>query len=85
MEDIMFYNFNTEEVEDILNKVEPEVTNGMTENEKKAYHLGVTNALSFMNQMLESGEYENTIQFYKKGKLEEFTFDELLEIINKTK
>ena len=80
--DIMFWNFNTEEVEEILRGVEPEVTDGMTETEKKAYQLGVKNALSMMNQMLEDvDKTEPHIQFYKKGKLEEFTFDEVLELL----
>lgn len=80
--DIMFWNFNTEEVEKLLSEVEPEVTDGMTENEKKAYQLGVKNALSMMNQMLENvDKTEPHIQFYKKGELEEFTFDEVLELL----
>ena len=79
MEDIMFWNFNTEEVEKLLNEVDSKVTDGMTENEKTAYRLGVTNALSLMNQMLEDGDKDDHVSIYKKGKLEEFTLEEIIE------
>lgn len=81
MEDIMFWNFNTEEVEKLLNEVDSKVTDGMTENEKIAYRLGVTNALSLMNQMLEDGDKDDHVFIYKKGKLEEFTLEEIIEWI----
>jgi len=80
--DIMFWNFNTEAVERILSEIDPKITYGMTENEQKAYQLGVKNTLLLMEQMLE--DVDNTeprIQFYKKGKLEEFTFDEVVELL----
>lgn len=79
MEEIMFWNFNTEEVEKLLNEVDSKVTDGMTEDEKRAYRLGVTNALSLMNQMLEDGDKDDHVSIYKKGKLEEFTFEEIIE------
>ena len=80
--DIMFWNFNTEAVEKILSELDPKITYGMTENDQKAYQLGIKNTLLLMEQMLE--DVDNTephIQFYKKGELEEFTFDEVVELL----
>lgn len=82
MEDIMFWNFNTEEVEKLLNEADSKVTDGMTEDEKRAYRLGVTNALFLMNSMLEDGDKDDHVSIYKKGRLEEFTLEEIIEWLN---
>lgn len=80
-DDIQFFNFNTEESRKLFEQNKEEMTVGMTLAEKKAFMLGANNAFSIMEQLLECGETDNNIQFYKRGKIKEFTLDELVGII----
>lgn len=83
MGDIQFFNFNTEEPRKILKDNESNITKNMTDLEKKAYLLGVENAFSIMEQLLEQGEIGDNVQFYKSGKLEEFSSEEIIELVKK--
>jgi hypothetical protein len=40
------------ELQKMLDKFEDKITNGMSENEKKAYNLGVKNSVDFLDQLL---------------------------------
>jgi len=42
------------ELQKLLNKFEDKITNGMSENEKQAYDLGVENSVKFLEQLLDT-------------------------------
>ena len=79
LRDLLFTGMNIpNEARNILNEFE--VTNGMTETELKAYEMGVENALSIIQQLLESDEH---IVFHLEGHsyIEELDLDDLIEIV----
>jgi len=45
------------ELQKILDKFKGNITNGMSENEKKAYDLGVENSVEGLKQILESESF----------------------------
>ena len=86
--DVTFWGANIpNEVERIAKKLEKDCTNGMTNTELKAYRLGVDNAISFTQQLLndlraDANVGENAIVFYNPtvDGIEEFLAEELLPL-----
>lgn len=81
LDKISFCNFNLDAPKKILQNNEEEITDGMTGYEKQAYLLGVANTFSTIAQFLDQGNSRNSIQFYKKGKLEEFSWEQIVELV----
>lgn len=86
--DVTFWGVNIpNEVEKIAKKLEKDCTNGMTSTELKAYRLGVDNAISFTQQLLNdlrasANIGENAIVFYNPtiDGIKEFLAEELLSL-----
>ena len=57
MDELLFVGVPIEkEVLTILDKVTEQVCNGMTDSEKKAYEMGITNAILTMTSLLEADD-----------------------------
>ena len=86
-EDITFWASNIpKEVEEYIAKANEEVDKSFdTEDQRKAYHLGVDNTISFLRQCLDIGTNRNNITFYCPNVdiTEEMTADEVLEMLSK--
>jgi hypothetical protein len=84
MNELLFNAMNIpNEVKKVLDKTEDSVCNGMTDSEKKAYRLGVSNTLSIMRSLLELDE-EPTIHVPSIQEIVEMDIEELEKIfINK--
>lgn len=86
-EDISFWASNIpKELEENISKANEEVDKSFdTEDQKKAYHLGVDNTISFLKQLLDIGTNRNNITFYYPNVdvTEEMTAHEFLELISK--
>lgn len=86
-EDISFWASNIpKELEENISKANEEVDKSFdTEDQKKAYHLGVDNTISFLKQLLDIGTNRNNITFYCPNVdiTEEMTAHEFLELISK--
>lgn len=67
-----------------LTNNEKKITDGMTENELKAYHLGAKNAILTLKMLLEDDEVDYVIhmpnQFCDPHQAEEYTYEELQKI-----
>jgi len=85
LNELTFWAVNTKEAERLMKSNEKTMTNGMTELEKKAYLLGVENAFSIINQLLNQGVDNTSIQFYNPDveTSEEFSEEELIEWLSK--
>lgn len=86
-DDITFWASNIpKEVEHCINQVNEEVDRSFdTEDQRKAYHLGVDNTLSLLKQLLDEGTSKNSITFYCPSIdiTEEMTADEVVELVSK--
>lgn len=67
------------ETSQMLNSVEASCTNGMTESERKAYNMGVTNAISAMNGLLDDDNLVFHVKNHKR--IEEFNISDMINII----
>ena len=70
------------EVQKLLNKVEDDVCNGMTDSERKAYLFGAENVLSALQALLELDE-EPTVHVSGLNEIIEMDITELEEIFLK--
>lgn len=84
--DITFWATNIpKEVEHYINQVNDEVDRSFdSEEQRKAYHLGVDNTLLLLKQLLDEGISKNSITFYCPGVdiTEEMTSDEVIELVS---
>lgn len=85
LDELTFWAVNTKEAENLMKENEKTMTSGMPESEKKAYLLGVQNAFSITNQLLQQGMNNESIQFYNSEveRTEEFSKEELIEWLSK--
>lgn len=85
LDELTFWAVNTKEAENLMKENERTMTSGMSESEKKAYLLGVQNAFSITNQLLQQGVNNESIQFYNPEveRTEEFSKEELIEWLSK--
>lgn len=86
-EGISFWASNIpKELEENISKTNEEVDKSFdTEDQKKAYHLGIDNTISFLKRLLDIGTNRNNIMFYCPSVevTEEMTAQEFLELISK--
>lgn len=86
-EDILFWASNIpKELEENISKANEKVDKSFdTEDQRKAYHLGVDNTISFLRQLLDIATNRNNITFYcpNVDVTEEMTAYEFLELISK--
>lgn len=86
-EDISFWASNIpKELEENISKANEEVDKSFdTEDQRKAYHLGVNNTISFLKQLLDIATNRNNITFYYQNidVTEEMTAHEFLQLISK--
>ena len=84
-DDITFWVSNIpKEVEHCINQVNEEVDKSFnTEEQRKAYHLGVDNTLSLLKQLLDEGTSKNSITFYCPSVdiTEKMTTDEVAKLV----
>ena len=59
-------------------------TKGMTENEKKAYEMGIKNTIIALDMLLEDNEWA-TVNINCMDRIEEIDCDKLIEILDKEK
>ena len=85
LNELTFWAANTKEAEHLIKDNEKTMTKGMTDLEEKAYLLGVENAFSIINQLLNQGVSNTSIQFYNPDveTSEEFSEEELIEWLSK--
>ena len=85
MEDFTFHTFNTKTAEQLLSNEVDAITNGMTDNERKAYSMGIQNAFSTLNQLLECDIAEGRIPvFVPNIKVPtEMNYEELARYVDK--
>lgn len=57
-------------------------TKGMSDTEKKAYEIGISNTINALNALLVNNEYP-VIHFSLMDKIEEISCDELIERLDK--
>ncbi len=86
-EDISFWASNIpKELEENISKTNEEIDKSFdTEDQKKAYHLGVDNTILFLKQLLDIGTNRNNITFYcpNVDVTEEMNADEVIELVSK--
>lgn len=70
----------TKETDKMLKTVESSCTNGMTESERKAYNMGVSNTISALGALLDDDEH---LVFHLKNQthIEEFNISDMLTVI----
>ena len=82
-DDVIFFGSNIpNEVKQIINSANESVDASFdNEDQKKAYHLGVTNTLSILKQLLDESIRRDCIVFYcpEVETSEEMTPDEVIE------
>jgi hypothetical protein len=85
IDDITFWGMNIpKEVEEMVNKTKEPNRPYMTDEEFKAYCLGIENTISIMKQLLDQGEDGECITFYNPNAgLEaiEYRADELVQLL----
>lgn len=86
-EDISFWASNIpKEVEENISKTNEEVDKSFdTEDQRKAYHLGVDNTIIFLKQLLDTATNRDNITFYcpNVNVTKEMTPHEFWELISK--
>lgn len=86
-ENISFWASNIpKELEENISKANEEIDKSFdTEDQRKAYHLGVDNTISFLKQILDIATNRNNITFYYPNidVTEEMTAHEFLGLISK--
>ena len=70
------------ETKNMINDVTSLCTKGMTDTEKKAYEIGISNTINALNALLVNNEYP-VIHIGSIDKIEEINCDELIERLNK--
>lgn len=86
--DVTFWGMNIpKEIKDIMDRIEEDATNKMTDTEKQIYKLAVDNTLGLMKQILDESVDEESVVFYNTDTeiTTEFTADGLLKWINSKK
>ena len=79
MDELLFVGVPIEkEVLALLDKVKNQVCNGMTDSEKRAYDMGITNAILTMTSLLEADD-EPKLYMPKLEISTEMTLDEVIE------
>lgn len=83
IDDIIFWGMNIpKEVSNLAEKTKDSNKPNMTDNEFKAYCLGIENTISIMKQLLDASEHRDSITFYNPNveTTAEFTADELVNL-----
>jgi hypothetical protein len=86
IDDVTFWGMNIpKEAEMFVNKTKNENKQQMTENEFKAYCLGIENTISIMKQLLDMGEDGESITFYNPEVevTEEYRGDDIVKLLNR--
>jgi len=83
-DDVQFFALNTKTAEKLIAENRDMITNGMSEDEKKAFDLGVENAFSAFNQLAIQASTQGHLQFYRHDvdDGEEFSGEKVIEWLN---
>lgn len=84
IDDITFWGMNIpKEVEELANKTKDGNRKNMTEDEYKAYCLGIENTISTMKQLLDMSEDKESITFYNPNAemTQEYSVNDLVRLL----
>ena len=85
-ENLIFIAMNiSNEIKTMVDSITTMCTKSMTENEKKAYEMGINNTIIALNMLLEDNDEWATVNINCMDGIEAIDCDKLIEILDKEK